>query len=191
MLLCCAELAKNFPDGVYELKFGQPGGGDSPQRQVANNKQLLLACLTHNDALANTEPRTLCQDPYLASQLVEQLRGRKCLLLLDDVRGPSITEEFLFEGFKGKLLVTGLSAATAWQDASPEGRVAKLVHISSGGDDQTDRDTPSAAEQRHAFELQLLAMRSSGGSRLTIPPDFQVVLGTFCAPAGRSQRCPT
>lgn len=168
-----------FPDGVFDLYFGPAESStiDSYRKQIANNQQLLLKCLRGDgDAATVSELSNSTQFELVSRQLAECLRGRKCLLLLDDVRSNLITTSFTnFRGFRGKLLVTGLDARTAWQDVdmatNERCQRIKPVHISPGGKYETDLEW----ESRHAFEHQLLAVRSSGNPNAKeVEPDFKV-----------------
>jgi hypothetical protein len=59
------------------------------------------------------------KEQMVKEQLGNFLRGKKCLLVLDDVRSHEVVSAFNFDGFEGSLLVTGLSCE-AWPTAPKE-----------------------------------------------------------------------
>ncbi|KAK9820258.1 hypothetical protein WJX72_008183 [[Myrmecia] bisecta] len=102
-----------FPGGVYTLRFGQDFADG--KAKIAEEQKALLAYMGHKDKVANIQGLGGAQ-VEIASVLSDQLRGRRCLIHLDDVWDPCIVDAFRIPAHSGKLLVT--SRSKLWADAT-------------------------------------------------------------------------
>ena len=148
-----AELKRSFPDGVFDAYFG-PGDGEV---LLTTQQRALLARMTGGrDEVAGP-------GGTLKEQLGYYLRGKKCLLWLDDVRDSSIVNSFNFDGFTGAVMVTGLSES-AWQDAPNEAIFAITPEAAAQGYD----NGPSLA-------MRVLVSRAYNDRKKTkLPDELQV-----------------
>lgn len=103
-----------FPDGVFEAYFGpgQQQGDAGLAATVASQQQLLL---NRMKGIEGGSLQNISQG--VGQQLGNLLKGKRCLLVLADVRSDQVISAFNFNGFQGALLVTGLSAEMAWLSA--------------------------------------------------------------------------
>jgi len=114
LLFLATDPSSPFPDGVFEAYFGpgQEQGDAGLPAMVASQQQLLL---NRMKGIEGGSLQNISQT--VGQQLGNWLRGKRCLLVLDDVRSDQIISAFNYDGFQGALLVTGLSADVAWLSA--------------------------------------------------------------------------
>lgn len=148
---CCglwSEAAGPFPDGIYDAYFGpnQQVSDTDVATLVATQQHLLLNRMKGVDSSDLKDVSSLAQTHAVRTQLGNWLRGKRCLLLLDDVRSHQVVSAFNFVGFQGALLVTGLSK-DAWPSA-PTAVCLEQQHVDSpmlGGPSLAERILASRA----------------------------------------------
>lgn len=97
-MLMFAGLKGKFPDGVYDVVFGEFTGEQDMKQLISSRQKELLYCLTTEEVSV---------DDYVKNKLGDVLEGKQCLILLENVQDERIIQEFRFAGFNGALLVTG------------------------------------------------------------------------------------
>lgn len=117
------------------------------------------------EASSSIQAPDACQVPAddVHAELTACLQGKRCLLVLDDVRSSNVVSHFKFDGFQGALLVTGLNAE-AWPDASDDSTV-----VITGDKVQADPCKESGTS-RPALAVRLLASRALNNVAATAVP---------------------
>jgi hypothetical protein len=150
-----------FPDGIYDAYFGpdQQASGASVDAMVATQQQLLLNRVKGVESSDLKDVSSSAQRDAVRTQLGNCLCGKRCLLLLDDVRSHQVVSAFNFVGFEGALLVTGLAPNGAWPSAPAEVCVEQQ-HV----DKPLVKGEPSLAEK-------VLASRAANSKTVDAVPE--------------------
>eukprot|EP00884_Botryococcus_braunii_P018237 jgi/Botrbrau1/5097/Bobra.0128s0008.1 len=162
-------LSEYFPDGVFNLDCG-PAVSERVQQGEPNMTECFQRALL--DKLVGRENQdaeirgTGRQD--ISNRLGLELKERRCLIWLDNVRDPRVVEACCPEGFAGALLVTSNNDNTC--DLLPAGVSLRFVNVAYG------MFWKAGEGSGGSFATKILAARAANDANTeTFPPGCEEV----------------